>query len=90
MRLIRASKYYKCRTCGREIIVLFGYVIDRKLALYSLMGIVSIVCTIILFLIIVQVSKDIGYYEHSDKGFWEYYEKIMEGEDFNKGTDGDE
>jgi hypothetical protein len=34
--------------------------------------------------------KDIEYNERNDKGFWKYYEKIMEGEDFNQGTDGDE
>jgi hypothetical protein len=82
MRLIRASKYYKCGYCGREIVVLFGYVIDRRLPLYSLIGIVSIVCTIILFWIIVLITKD------SDLS--KYYKRIKEGDDLVLGRDGDE
>ena len=87
MRLIRASKYYKCGACGREIVVLFGYVIDCRLLLHSLMGIVWIVCTIILFWIIVLISKDIQYDKLSDKEP-KFYEKIMEGTPFKKDSDG--
>ena len=82
MRLIRAVKHYKCGACGRDIIVLFGYLIDRRLALYSLLGIVSIVCTIILFWIIILIAKD------SDLS--EYYKRIKEGDDLVLGRDGDE
>jgi hypothetical protein len=84
MRSIRAGKHYKCGACGRELVVLFGYVIDRRLPLYSLLGIVSIVCTIILFWIIVLIAKDILYNQRSDKGFFKYYKKTTEGEDFHK------
>ena len=80
MRLIRVSKYYKCAKCGHEIIVLFGYKFDRRLPLYSLIGIVSIVCTMILLWLTVQIAKDIGYDEGYVKDFLKHFE-VPEEED---------
>jgi hypothetical protein len=46
------------------------------------MGIVSIVCTIILFWIIVLIAKEID--------LSKYYKRIKEGDDLVLGRDGDE
>ena len=69
MRRMRVSKYYKCANCGHEIIVLFGYKLDRRLPLYSLIAFVSIVCTIVFMWVVVLIAKDIGYKERNVKEF---------------------
>jgi predicted RNA-binding Zn-ribbon protein involved in translation (DUF1610 family) len=86
MRLIRVSKYYKCANCGHEIIVLFGYKLGQSITLYSLIGIVSIVCTIIVLWVVVLIAKDIGYNERNVKDFFKYF-KVTEEEDPNQSWD---
>ena len=88
MCLIRVSKYYKCANCKHEIIVLFGYKLDRRFPFYSLVGIVSILGTIILLWMIMLIAKDIGYNESNFKDLSKYFK--MTEEDPNQGLDGNE
>jgi hypothetical protein len=86
MRLIRVSKYYKCANRNHEIVVLFGYELDRRMPLYGFIGIVSIVCTIIVLWVVVLIAKDIGYNERNVKDFFKYF-KVTEEEDPNQSWD---
>ncbi len=56
MRTIGVIKYYKCAKCDNEFVILFGYKFNLRLLLYSLSGIVSIFCTIVLLWAIVLIS----------------------------------
>ena len=57
MTRLGVSKYYKCANCDNEFVVLFGYKFNFRLLLYSLLGIVSIFCTIVLLCVIVLICN---------------------------------
>ena len=71
MRLIRVSKYYKCTNCGHEIIVLLGYKLDCRVPIYSLIALVSIICTVFFMWVVVLIAKDVGYKERELKAYFE-------------------
>ena len=72
MRTIRVSKYYKCAICDYEVIVLFGYKFERRLLVYSLMGIVSTVCAIVLLWVMILIFEAVGYKDWNIRDILEY------------------